>query len=123
MIGRPPKYKTPEELEERISEYFGLLQDGKRKRLCIPGLIAHLGFCDRSTFYKLENKSEAFGHIIKKARLRLEEQHTERGEVMDIFALKQMGWSDRQEHTGPAGGPIQVDSKIEIVLTTSDRKA
>ena len=114
---KQPKYKSADELQAQVDKYFA-----DAKVCSMPGLAYSLGFASRQSLYDYELRSEPYAYVIKRARLRIESFHAERGNVIDIFALKQLGWSDRQEHTGPAGGPIQVDGKIEIMLTTSDRK-
>ena len=78
--GRPPMFKTVEELEEKIQEYFDnpplkqVVINGKPIDLpfiSITGLTLHLGFCDRKSFYEYEDKPK-FTHTIKKARTRIE---------------------------------------------------
>ena len=102
--GRPPKYETAEELQKKIDEYFNIQEASEEKPL-ITGLCLHLGFCSRQSFYDLE-KTEKFSHTIKKARTRIEmsyeESLREDGGTHNIFALKNFGWSDKQEveHSG-----------------------
>lgn len=112
---RPPKYSSPIELQEKIEEYF---KSGYRKKKKIVGnqkegykeievpavtitdLVLYLGFCDRSAFYKYEEK-EGFGHAIKKARTFIEREYEqflhENNPAGAIFALKNFGWTDRSE--------------------------
>jgi hypothetical protein len=113
-IGRPPKYKTPEELQLKIDDYF---LNGVTKRTVlvgpannktaieipvptITGLVRHCGFCDRHSFYDWENKPE-FSHTVKRARNRIEQNYEEllqtTGGSGPIFALKNFGWKDAQE--------------------------
>ena len=110
-VGRPPKYKTAEELQTKISEYF---KSGHRSRtvtdkegfpvkvpiLTITGLVHYCGFCDRHSFYDLE-KQDKFSHTIKQARSFIEQEYEEmlqRGlGAGAIFALKNFGWSDKSE--------------------------
>lgn len=114
--GRPPKYKTAEELQTKIEEYF---ESGVRKRKVevgrgaektiveipvptITGLVLFCGFCDRSSFYEYEER-EGFTHTIKRARTMIEREYEEQlatnGGSGPIFALKNFGWHDRQEVT------------------------
>jgi hypothetical protein len=108
--GRPPLFKTTEELQSKITEYFK--KGVKRKRVwqgdkaitipipTITGLILYCGFCDRSSFYNLESNPE-FSHTIKKARTFIEstyEEYLHTGNCTGaIFALKNFGWKDKQE--------------------------
>jgi hypothetical protein len=118
-VGRPPLYKSAEELQTQIRKYFnteayidlGFTGKGKnRKRLqkyapTISGLVLYCGFCNRASFYDLESNPE-FTNTIKKARTMIE-QYYERllhgaNCTGAIFALKNFGWQDKTEleHTG-----------------------
>ncbi len=110
--GRPPKYKTVEALQTKIDDYFdnpptrkvtgsdGMVKDVPVMTVC--GLVLHLGFCDRQSFYDYGNRSK-FSCTIKKARLRIENDYemqlrtSTAGQARIIFALKNLGWRDRVE--------------------------
>lgn len=104
--GRPPKYKTVEELEDNIQAYWDMLSEGKEKPT-ITGLALFLGFESRQSFYDYENNGD-FSYTIKKARLKIEsiyEQNLHSGNPSgSIFALKNFGWKDTQ----------QIDTNIHI---------
>ncbi len=93
--GRPPVYKSPEELQEKIIEYFE-----QATKLTITGLCLYCGFGGRQSFYDYGDKKE-FSYIIKRAQLAIEchyeEKACESSSAGPIFILKNMGWSDRQE--------------------------
>jgi len=95
-MARPPKYKTAAELQKKIDEFF----DDSSNARTISGLCYHVGFASRQSFYDLEAKEE-FTYTIKRARLRIEMDYEkslrENGRAGDIFALKNFGWSDRQD--------------------------
>ena len=114
-MGRPPKYKTTEKLQDKIDEYFNegvakrdvvVGRGATRKVVKIPiptitGLVLYCGFSDRSSFYDLE-KQEKFSHTIKKARTRIENCYEEMVHIVNnpagaIFALKNFGWKDKIE--------------------------
>lgn len=114
--GRPPKYATAEALQAKIDEYF---KNPPRKRkvftkdgevievsiVTITGLVLYLGFCDRASFYKLEEDPK-FLHTIKRARSFIEQEYEEMLHAGNctgaIFALKNFGWKDKTdiEHSG-----------------------
>lgn len=108
--GRPPKYKTPEEMQKLIDDYFDnpptkdvLIGDKLRPIPCltITGLCLHIGFSSRNQFYEYEKNAE-FKDTIKKARLRIENDYemglkTGQNNSGNIFALKNFGWKDKQE--------------------------
>ncbi|HEC66340.1 MAG TPA: hypothetical protein ENI23_13715 [bacterium] len=113
-VGRPPKYDSPEELQEKILDYFKECPDTKTTYfklkdeviekvipcLTISGLMLYLGFDSRQSFYAYEKKPE-FSYTIKKARTFIEktyEMQLQSGNPTGaIFALKNFGWTDKQE--------------------------
>jgi hypothetical protein len=97
--GRPPKFTDPEQLQNLVDEYFDTTD-----RPTLAGLAVHLGM-SRSSLYNYAEKN-GFLDIIKSAQARVEALYEERA-VYDgqptgvIFALKNMGWTDRlaTDHT------------------------
>lgn len=111
--GRPPFFNKPEELEEKIQAYFEYIKgetlDGKMagpivlrppEPQTITGLALFLGFESRQSFYDYE-KNDEYSYIIKRARLQIEVGYEVRlhgtNPTGAIFALKNMGWTDKQE--------------------------
>ena len=112
--GRKPLWDNPAKMNDKIEEYFNggcnhrlvIVGNSKEKRevkipiITITGLAYYLGFESRQSFYDYENK-EAFSYIIKRARLRIEQNYEElmqyESSIGSLFALKNMGWSDKQE--------------------------
>jgi len=105
--GRPPIYSDPNVLEKKIAEYFNQ-QDEK---YTITGLCLFCGFESRQSFYEYENKEE-FTYIIKRARMLIENMYEQRLQTNAptgaIFALKNMGWEDRNILAGESGSPLIV---------------
>ena len=119
--GRPLKYKTTEDLEKHIQDYFDkcvpeFVKDENGKALTdskghpvinfnpptLTGLALHLGFESRQSVYDYENRKDEFSYTIKRARL-LCEHWTEKallsGNVAPaagIFVLKNYGWKDEK---------------------------
>jgi hypothetical protein len=114
MTSGAPIFETPEEMQNKIDEYFDkgvkirtvVIGTGKAKQaLKIPvptitGLCIYLGFASRQSFYDHE-KRDGFSYTVKKARMFIEceyEEQLQNGNVAGaIFALKNMGWKDKQE--------------------------
>ena len=113
-IGRPPKYATVEEFQSAVDAYF---EDDSITPKTITGLSLALGFESRQSFYDYEKQSE-FSYAVKRARQRIENVYESRlhenNPTGAIFALKNMGWRDKQEHelSGKGGGPIEVTVNI-----------
>jgi len=99
--GRPPKFKTPEELEAKIKEFYKYCEE-KQVPLTIGRLACFLG-CDPETIANYR-KNEKFFWVIKKVvtdiHAQLEEMLVKgKGSVPGIiFYLKnRYAWSDRQD--------------------------
>lgn len=101
--GRPLKFSSPKEMEEKIQEYFKTTPD---EELTITGLALALD-TDRKTLINYENRDEFF-YTIKKAKTKIENSYEralrKNGRTGDIFALKNFVWTDRQE----------IDSSIRV---------
>jgi hypothetical protein len=104
VAGRPRIYSNPDDLDNNSDQYFIECEE-KKVRPTVTGLTLYLGFADKTTLYDYL-KREEFSHSIKKALTRIEnalEQKLENNSVAGIiFALKNMGWKDKQEleHSG-----------------------
>jgi hypothetical protein len=63
--------------------------------------VRYIGLSDRRSFYDYGSRP-AFSHVIKKAHNKIEEYYEEKllsgVTVGAIFALKNLGWADKQEH-------------------------
>lgn len=95
-VGRPLIYKTPEELKNKINEYLEQTDDEK---ITITGLCLALNI-NKDTFYEY-GKKEGYKEIIDIAKLVVENSYElslrKYGRTGDIFALKNFGWTDKQE--------------------------
>ena len=121
-LGRPRKFQSVEELQEKIDAYFAGC-DEKGEAYTISGLALVMD-TNRQTLINYQELEEyaSFFDTIKKAKLRVESYAENRlysGQQVAgvIFSLKNnFGWKDKTETeiTGPAGGPIAV--KFEGVL-------
>ena len=108
LLGRPAMYESVEKLEKEIDLYFDALIISKDPPT-ITGLCLFLGFESRQSFYDYQEKQN-FTYAIKKARLKIECEYEKslhkQSPTGAIFALKNMGWSDRTEidHTSAGKG-------------------
>ena len=103
-FGRPPKFETPEELDNMVEAYFmGLEYENNEGKICykpatLTGLALFLGFCDKQSLYDYQKKPD-FSYSIKKARTMIEEGYERallsRNSTGAIFALKNFNWSDK----------------------------
>lgn len=112
--GREPFYKTPEQMEEAIEAYFV-----STSKITINGLALHLGFMDRQSLFDYEKKEE-FTCLIKTARSRVQEYYEEnllsKNPTGAIFALKNMGWTDRQDIN------YQGETRVDITNLSEEEK-
>ncbi len=95
--GRPPKFNTPEEMEQAVKAYF---EDVENMPFTITGITLWLGFSDRQSLYDYQEK-DGFTCIVKELRTRVENNYEKRlfenNPTGAIFALKNMGWRDKVE--------------------------
>ena len=121
--GRPRTIKTPEEFDNKFKAYIASCYTNERP-ITLTGAIRALGLSSRSALDNYEDY-EGFSAPVKRLKLRVAEAYEERlhgnSPTGAIFALKNMGWSDKSqlEHSGPGGGPIPV-SRVEIVAGGQD---
>lgn len=98
-VGRPRIYNDVEELSRACEQYFtNCLTTALRPT--VTGLALWLGFADKTTLYEYRDRQE-FSYSIKTSLTMIEnalEQKLENNSVAGIiFALKNMGWKDKQE--------------------------
>ncbi|NCB04524.1 MAG: hypothetical protein EOM69_03270 [Clostridia bacterium] len=120
-VGRPPKFKTPEEMNTLIEAYFTACDETKRP-YTVPGLALALGFSSRSSLFDYTARNaghEEFAATIKKAKLRIEAQRVEalvmcRGNAAGmIFDLKNnFGWRDASEVKSDATVQIREEDRL-----------
>lgn len=112
-MGRPLKFKTPQELEEKINKYYEWAKDNE-KHITVSGLAWYLD-TNRQCLLRYEEDNsellksvddkvkEKFRDTIKRAKARIEMECEEglynRNEVVGtIFALKNnYNYTDKQE--------------------------
>lgn len=127
-VGRPPKYKSKEEIEEKIEQYFRECEgeilkddDGKpilnkfgnpvivgQKPLTVTGLALALGFATRKSLLEYQGKKE-FVNTITRAKSVVEKYAEERlfdrdGSNGAQFSLRNnfKGWDGNQESNADA---------------------
>ena len=96
--GRPPVYKTPEALREKVDEYFATAQ-----KPTISGLSLYLGYTNRLTFSRQRTRGPQFADIVAYALLRVErfnetQLYNRDGFRGAAFILKNcFGWSENED--------------------------
>lgn len=136
-VGRPPKYKSKEEIEEKIEQYFKdceghPLTDDEgnpvynkwgypvivdRKPPTVTGLALALGFTNRLSLLNYQGKKE-FVNTITRAKSRVEQYAEERlfdkdGTSGAQFSLRNnfKGWdADKKEEETDTGGIVIVNN-------------
>ena len=141
-MARPRKYKTAEELQQKIDEYFEkskpepvtiqtdegeiVAKDKNGNAIfttnhpTIPGLAYHLGFATKESlyYYRDELGDEDISKSIKRAFLYIESYHVNRMSNGDggaglIFMMKNMGYTDRQVLQHEGTAPIDIKVRFE----------
>lgn len=115
-IGRPNKFKSVEELEELIDDYFRNC-DKKNKPYTISGLAYALG-TTRRTLLDYQDKDE-YSHTIKKAKAKIEAFNEELLFSKDvptvgvIFNLKNnYDWKDKQEIEADVNNDVTINIEL-----------
>lgn len=107
-MARPFKWKNAKEILDLAEVYF---KETDLKKQSITGLALALK-TNRETFNEYGKRDDEFGKAVKYIKARIEfayeQRGLERGNAFDIFALKNLGWTDRQEITGENGGALIV---------------
>lgn len=108
--GRPPKYKSVEDMKAVIDKYFEEC-DNTETPYTITGLAMALDMT-RDQVIKYAAKDE-FKDTIKRAKQKVENSYELRliksGRAGDIFALKNFGWVDRQEIDQSVKGEMTIN--------------
>jgi hypothetical protein len=124
--GRPALFKTPEDLESKVNEFFTMIEkeqelDSNRT----PGvaeLAYYLGFESRQSLYDYEKRGNKYSYIIKRARLYIEKEYEKKlsGEKSNptkwIYTLNAMGYpKDKTDSRSTRiGGNV-------IIITTDEK--
>lgn len=143
--GRPPLFGSVDDFNAKVDEYFEWIQ-GDKEIICdsdddgnpqdrevftrwpepptITGLCLFLGFESRQSFYDYEKRS-GFSYSVKRAKLRIEAEYEKsmqsaRNATAHIFALKNLGWSDKQEHDHKSSDGTMSPQPTSIVFTKPD---
>jgi len=116
--GRPPRYKTPEEMQKAIDAYFARCENGRKVTIIkkgkpidvmkpipmtVAGLALALGFLSREALLKYSGKPE-FVSVIARAKLRIQEDMASRGltgesesKITSLILASDFGYSTRQD--------------------------
>ena len=125
--GRPAVYETPDEMAIEIEAYFSHCADNHQP-MTVTGLALYLGFESKQSLYDYQERNE-FSYLIRKARTIVEngyEKALHSNTVTGaIFALKNMGWKDRQDIDVTSGDkPINSvsDDELEAKIAAAQRR-
>ena len=90
---------TPEKFSELTELYFTDCKDNDEP-ITMTGLVLALGFCSRQSLYDY-SKQDGFEDVVNRAKLMIEHSYELKLHNIQvtgpIFALKNFGWSDKQE--------------------------
>lgn len=128
-VGRNPKY-TPDALWDKAVEYFEWVEENplQEAKVSASGKVVKVdrlramtirGFClfagiDQQTFANYDEDDKFFG-ITTRIRDVIYQQKFE-GASADLFnaniIARELGLANKQEHSGPNQGPIQITSMV-----------
>ena len=122
--GRPRIISSPDEMEQLVDAYFADC-DASNRPYSVEGIALALGLSGREALDVYQDRTEFFD-IVKRAKGRVRDNYVREGiaarnPAMHIFLLKNMGYSDRTDLAlSTPNGPLQTDSKIEIVIVSAN---
>jgi hypothetical protein len=120
--GRPRIIESSDEFDRLVDEFVANCK-AEGEPVTITGLALHLGFSCRQSMYQYK-KHDGFYDSVKRACTLVEleyEKGLARGAgAGHIFALKNFNWTDRQEISGPGGGPIETKTAVVDADALSD---
>lgn len=98
--GRPRIIESPERMDELVDEYVKQCKGEKKRPITLTGCILHLGLSSRESLSLYEERKE-FIDSVKRLKMIVENTYEENlhgtTAAGSIFALKNMGWSDKHE--------------------------
>lgn len=116
-VGRPRMFSSPEAFDQKVIEYQEYCKE-ENEPVTWTGLALFMGFSSRQSIDEYQKYTE-FSDSVKKAKTFVEWHYEMRlcGDKPTgaIFALKNMGWADKQqlEHSGAS-------VKVDATMTPQD---
>lgn len=126
--GRPPKWESPEILQQKVDEFFDLINKGEEMP-SVVGLACYLGV-HKQTLLNYQEKDD-YKDIVNTAKQRIEKMFTARaysGQIpapIFIFTAKNhYDYKDSQDlnHGGQAGNPVKTETTIVLSPEEAYRK-
>ena len=115
----PSIVNSPQEFAELATDYFDECKENG-EGLTMTGLALALGFASRQSIHDY-SKREGYEYVTSLARLHVENSYEKMLQNQHIggpvFALKQMGWSDKQDLalTSPDGSMSPKDQSAAVL--------
>lgn len=125
--GRPRHYKTPEDMEAKIIEYFEHCVEIKED-ITVSGLILYLGFSHREALKDYEAR-EGYSDIIKKARNAICYAYEKKlhsfqfgGAIFALTNIDRDNWKNSQHKDITTGGDKinSQEDKIDLATLTDE---
>ncbi len=123
--GRPPIYETPQQMIARAIEYFEI--ETNSTGICKPtisGLMFHLGFASRQSFYDYKTKSEEFSYTCSELITFIESCYEKNlhgfAWAGSCFALKNINSKDWKDEV--TQNQNQVVTQVTITEKTRDKE-
>ena len=132
-VGRPRKIESPDQMVELAEIYLEEIDQRNEMRVegapwekpTLNGLILSLGLSSRESFDEYGRREE-FSDTVKRLKLIIAneyEKNLQYGNAAgSIFALKNMGWSDKQE-TVLTGGETPIGVKDISGMSATEKAA
>jgi hypothetical protein len=126
--GKPPMFSSPEEFATKINEYFEYCTENE-ENITLTGLALYIGFSSRESLDDYAKKGDEYCYIVKRAKMVAENAYETRGRTIDIFILKNMGYSDHSTMDLTNNGnsfntlsDAELVSRLNQLLTAGEKK-
>jgi len=116
MAGRPPKYNTPEKMQEAIDSFFESYE-GTEDVPLLGELALFLGFANRQSLYDYHGRNAGFSCILDEAKQKCENrlnqlalQNKLNSNMAKMNLASSYGFSDKQqvEHSGNVSAQFSI---------------
>jgi hypothetical protein len=119
-VGRPPKYKTPEEMQEAIDAYFAECKENK-EHLTVTGLALALDLTRQGLIEYSQKKDGEFSDTVKRAKLKvenyIEKKLFDANATGSIFNLKNnFDWKDKTEQDQNISGSLELKKITRTII-------
>lgn len=116
--GCPPKYKTPEEIADKIAEYLDWEDNTSKGKYTLSGLALFMGFASRQSLHDYEKRDAKFSYVINRFKLFMTHYHEQRLTWVGSFQGSKLWLTNFGGYTEESVVQNKVElTQVEVVKT------